>query len=148
EHRPTHTTNSHSNTSRSESPYVYAIHTQAESRQAFNRRATCPCPAVSGRRPPAPLARFVTEVAASLPCPPDFVGVPMLALLGCAIGASRVLRGKAGWREGPRIYAAVVAEAGTKKSPALKLAAAPFFERQRTIFQHYLRGEDLGDQAS
>ena len=26
---------------------------------------------------PAPLAPFVTEVAAALPCPPDFVGVPM-----------------------------------------------------------------------
>jgi hypothetical protein len=86
----------------------------------------------------SPLRRFIWEVAASLPCPPDFVAVPMLALLGCAIGTSRVLRVKPGWLEGPRIYAAVVAETGTKKSPALKLAAAPFFERQRTILRSYL----------
>jgi hypothetical protein len=45
---------------------------------------------------PRPLARFVREVADALPCPADFVGVPMLALLGCAIGTSRVLRMKPG----------------------------------------------------
>jgi hypothetical protein len=45
---------------------------------------------------PAPLARFVTEVAAALPCPPDFVGVPLLAVLGAAIGTSRVLEVKPG----------------------------------------------------
>jgi hypothetical protein len=84
---------------------------------------------------PQPLARLVREVAKALPCPPDFMAVPMLALLGCAIGTSRVLRVKPGWLEGARIFAAVVAEPGTKKSPALKLAAWPFYERQRTLLR-------------
>jgi hypothetical protein len=73
---------------------------------------------------PAPLRQFIHEVATTLPCPPDFVAVPMLALLGCAIGTSRLLRVKPGWLEGPRLYAAVVAETGTKKSPALCVSPA------------------------
>jgi hypothetical protein len=82
---------------------------------------------------PTPLARFVSEVVASLPCPPDFIGVPMLALLGCAVGTTRVLRVKPGWLEGPRLYMAVVADTGTKKSPALRFAAQPVYDRQRWL---------------
>src|SRR5512132_913772 len=106
-------------------------------RRAMARRSTRKCisiqAAISERQLPSvpfpvevlppPLARFVQEVADALPCPPDFVAVPMLALLGCAIGTSRVLRVKRSWLEGPRIFTAVVADTGTKKSPALKLAA-------------------------
>jgi hypothetical protein len=87
---------------------------------------------------PAPLARLVTEGAAALPCPPDFLGVLMLPLLGAAIGTSRVLEVKPGWREGPRIYAAIVAEPGSKKSPALDLVATPYRRRQRTLHTAYL----------
>jgi Protein of unknown function (DUF3987) len=92
---------------------------------------------------PAPLRQFMHEVAAALPCPPDFVGVPMLALLGCAIGTSRVLRVKPGWLEGPRLYTAVVADTGTKKSPALRFGAQPYYDRQRTLLQQYLDAHDL-----
>jgi hypothetical protein len=99
---------------------------------------------------PQPLARFVHEVAEALPCPPDFVGVPMLALLGCAIGTSRVLRVKPGWLEGPRLYTAVVADTGTKKSPALRLAAWPFYERQRKLLEPSLptQGLEVEDDTS
>jgi hypothetical protein len=98
---------------------------------------------------PAPLRQFIREVAAALPCPPDFVGVPMLALLGCAIGTSRVLRVKPGWLEGPRIFAAVVADTGTKKSPALQLAAWPWYERQRALLRQDLDASDIdGDGGS
>jgi uncharacterized protein DUF3987 len=96
---------------------------------------------------PAPLRQFIHEVAAALPCPPDFVGVPMLALLGCAIGTSRVLRVKPGWIEGARIFAAVVADTGTKKSPALKLAAWPFYERQRRLLRPYLAAVGVDAEA-
>jgi hypothetical protein len=62
----------------------------------------------------------------------------MLPLLGAAIGTSRVLEVKPGWREGPRLYAAVVAEPGSKKSPALDLVAMPHRRRQRTLHTAYL----------
>jgi hypothetical protein len=87
---------------------------------------------------PTPLARLVTEGSAALPRPPDFLGVLMLPLLGAAIGTSRVLEVKPGWREGPRIYAAIVAEPGSKKSPALELIATPYRRRQRTLHSAYL----------
>jgi hypothetical protein len=76
--------------------------------------------------------------------------VPMLALLGCAIGTSRVLRVKPGWLEGPRLYTAVVADTGTKKSPALRLAAWPFYERQWKLLEPSLptQGLEVEDDTS
>ena len=71
----------------------------------------------------------------------------MLALLGCAIGTSRVLEVKPGWLEGPRLYTAVVAETGTKKSPALQLAAQPFYARQHTLVQTSRNGSHLDAQG-
>jgi hypothetical protein len=82
---------------------------------------------------PQPLARFVREVADALPCPADFVGVPLLAVLGAAIGNSRVLQVKPGWHEGPRLFTAVVADPGSKKSPALALVMQPLRERQQQV---------------
>jgi len=82
---------------------------------------------------PAPLARFVTEVAAALPCPPDFVAVPMLAVLGAAVGTSRVLQVKPGWHEGARLFTAVVANPGSKKSPALALVMQPVRTQQQQL---------------
>ena len=38
---------------------------------------------------PAPLASFVREAAAALPCPPDFVGVPMLSLLDVLVAVAQ-----------------------------------------------------------
>src|SRR5262249_52335409 len=86
---------------------------------------------------PAPLAAFITEAAASLPCPTDVVGIPALTVLSAAIGASRAMSVKGGWREGARIYSAVVADPGTKKSPALDFAITPMRERQRRLQDVY-----------
>src|SRR5712691_2573505 len=94
---------------------------------------------------PTPLAKFVTEAAAALPCPMDFVAVPMLALLGAAIGTSRVLEIKPGWRARPLLWAAVVAGLGSKKSPALDDATVPLQARQcllHTKYQETLKSYD------
>ncbi len=82
---------------------------------------------------PGMLARFVEEAAEAIPCPTDFVAVPLLALAGAAIGTSRVLQIKPGWREGPRLYAPIVADPGSGKSPALDLVARPVYERQKVL---------------
>jgi len=71
----------------------------------------------------------------------------MLPLLGAAIGTSRVLEVKPGWREGPRIYAAIVAEPGSKKSPALDLVNTPYRRRQRTRHTAYLDDRARDQQA-
>lgn len=92
---------------------------------------------------PDPLSRFIREASEALPCPMDFVGVPMLALLGTAIGTSRVLEIKPGWLEGPRIFAAVVADPGSKKSPALSLAMQPLTLQQRLLQAAYRTAKEV-----
>jgi hypothetical protein len=79
---------------------------------------------------PPVLADFVTQGAAALPCPPDFLGVPLLAILGAAIGTSHVVEIKPGWRESARLWTAVVADPGSKKSPALDLVIQPLYRIQ------------------
>jgi hypothetical protein len=74
---------------------------------------------------PGPVRRFVTEGADALPCPPDYVAVPLLVLAGGAVGASRALAVKEGHVQRAALYAAVVGPPGSAKSPALDLAAAP-----------------------
>src|SRR5262245_55406345 len=46
---------------------------------------------------PVSLARLVSEAAEALPCPPEFVAVPMLHVLATAIGYTRVVEVKANW---------------------------------------------------
>ncbi|MDK2889107.1 MAG: hypothetical protein PWP72_1985 [Thermoanaerobacter sp.] len=87
-------------------------------------------------------APFVSQAAQALGCPPDFIGVPLLALAGAAIGTTRVIQLKPGWREGTQLYAAIVAEPGSKKSPALALAQAPLVERQQQLKVKYDREKE------
>jgi hypothetical protein len=95
---------------------------------------------------PIPLRRFAEEVSKALPCPPDFIGVLMLPVLGTAIGTSRVLEVKPGWHEGCRIWSALVADPGSKKSPALDLVMLPRYEQQHQFKESYLKAKDKYDQ--
>jgi hypothetical protein len=79
---------------------------------------------------PEVIATLITQGAAALPCAPDLIGVPMLAVLGTAIGTSYEVEMKQGWTEGPRIYSGVIALPGDKKSPAEKLATQPLHRLQ------------------
>jgi hypothetical protein len=88
---------------------------------------------------PGALRLFVQEAAAAIACPPDYLGVPLLAVAGCAIGAGRALEIKAGWRERPALYAAVVGPPGSAKTPALNLVARPVYAEQSRRIAHYRR---------
>lgn len=96
---------------------------------------------------PEPLRQFAAEAAASVQCPPDFIGVPMLAVAGGAIGASRALRIRDGFEEGPRIYAAIVARPGAAKSPALRLVCAPVYAEQSRLREKLRRDKDTYENA-
>jgi putative DNA primase/helicase len=80
---------------------------------------------------------LIRESAAAIGCPPEFIGLPMLAVLGSAIGNSRVVVLKGGWEEGAAIYAAVVAEPGEKKTPATKVAIEPAVKIQAALRDKY-----------
>lgn len=79
----------------------------------------------------APQVRaFVEQSAATLPVAPDLVALPVLVSLAAAIGNARRIQLKEGWTEPASLYAAIVAETGSMKSPALEAALQPIFAAQ------------------
>lgn len=86
---------------------------------------------------PKPMRLFVEEAAQAIHCPIDFLAVPLLVLAGVAIGTARCIEVKPGWREYARLWAAIVALPGDKKSPALKADFEPFRRRQQHLQQQY-----------
>jgi hypothetical protein len=102
-------------------------------RSVASRYAPVPSPDTAPPFPteilPGPVRRFVEACAAAFPCPPDFLAIPTMVLLGAAIGRSLVVRIKAGWEETARLWWGYVAEPGEIKSPAL--ARADYWVRHR-----------------
>lgn len=74
---------------------------------------------------PKLLRKFIEETTTSLTCPPDFIAVPMLTVLGTAIGTARTIAVKSDWHEAPIIWTATIGDPGSKKSPALSKATSP-----------------------
>lgn len=88
---------------------------------------------------PKCLRRFAEEAAAAVPCPPDYVAVPMLVFAGAAIGASRALEIKPGRAERACLYAAVVGTPSCGKTPCRSFAARPLHEEQARLQEIYRR---------
>lgn len=86
---------------------------------------------------PDALRAFVEEVSASVDCDPAFVMAGLLPALSAAIGNSRVLQVKPGWDAPAIVWAAIVAESGTKKSPALDPCWEPTQKRQAEELKFY-----------
>lgn len=74
---------------------------------------------------PDRLRDAVLEIAAALNAPPDFAAVPLLVLAGGAIGMSRVLEIAGGHKQSALLYAGVVADPGSTKTPALGIVRRP-----------------------
>src|SRR5215207_6576709 len=81
--------------------------------------------------------RFVREAAVSLGCAPDLVAVPLLGLLSAAVGNSRQVQLKRGWKESAAVFMVVVAEPGDKKTPAQKVALAHLWRVQKRLKREY-----------
>ncbi|MBI1852640.1 MAG: DUF3987 domain-containing protein [Planctomycetes bacterium] len=86
---------------------------------------------------PEPLRAFVLGVAVALPCDPAYVALPLLAACASAIGNARVIRIKGGWTEPSVLWAAVVGQSGTLKSPALAIALNAIFDVQSAALHEY-----------
>jgi putative DNA primase/helicase len=86
---------------------------------------------------PQSCRRFVKEAATAIGCAPDLVAVPLLGLLSSAIGNSRQVQLKRGWKESAALFAVVVAEPGDKKTPAQKAALAPLWQAQKRLKTEY-----------
>jgi DNA polymerase I-like protein with 3'-5' exonuclease and polymerase domains len=79
---------------------------------------------------PGPVRTFVQTVSTAMRCDPTFVALPALAVCGGMIGSTRTIRLKRSWHEPAMIWAVVVGESGTLKSPPYKRAVAPVLAMQ------------------
>jgi hypothetical protein len=73
---------------------------------------------------PDSIRQFVVEGAQNFPAPYELLAIPSLVSLGATIGNSRVVQLKEGYVERPSLYAAVVCESGSMKSPAMHQATS------------------------
>lgn len=74
---------------------------------------------------PPRLAEFVQSAARSIGCDESFVALPALAVCAAAVGATRRVLLKQGWSEPLCIWAAIVGESGSQKTPAFAAAIGP-----------------------
>lgn len=74
---------------------------------------------------PEPIRNYITTGARAMDCPPEFIGVPMLAEAAAAIGNRLALQVTAAWRQTCQVWACIVGDPGTAKSPAAEHASQP-----------------------
>ncbi len=87
---------------------------------------------------PEPVRRFVSVAANAIGCDPSYVALPSVAALAAAIGNTRRIELKRGWTEPAVIWAAIVGESGTLKSPALDAPLKPIRERQAEAMKEFI----------
>lgn len=80
---------------------------------------------------PEPLRGFVNVGAKAIGCDASFIVLPMLSAIASVIGNSRVLQLKPGWLEPCVIWAAIIGESGSWKTPAFRFAMKPLRDLQR-----------------
>lgn len=73
---------------------------------------------------PSPLREYVESSAHAIGCDPAYVALPLLSATAGAIGATCTIGLKGRWTEPAIIWAAIVGESGTHKSPAMDAALA------------------------
>jgi hypothetical protein len=88
---------------------------------------------------PVPMATYAQQGAEALGCDPAYVGLPCLAVAAAAIGNSRVIRLKRGWTEPSIIWAAIIGDSGTLKSPAYLQAVGHMFHVQARLLENHRR---------
>jgi hypothetical protein len=88
---------------------------------------------------PEAAARLVEEGAHAIGCPPDFLGVPVLALAAGTIGRSVALRLKDDYFANASLFAGCVGPPSDGKTPALKMVAAAVRQIDQQLEAEYLQ---------
>lgn len=92
---------------------------------------------------PEPVRSYVERSSAAIGCDPSFVALPLLAALASAIGNACEIQLKPGWCEPAVLWAVVIGESGSLKSPALDAALRPIRRRQAKALREYQEKMDL-----
>jgi hypothetical protein len=95
---------------------------------------------------PEPTRSFARDAARSIGCDAAFVVLPLLASLAAAIGATRAIRIKSGWREPCILWTGIVGDSGTGKTPGLSAATAELTRIETTYIAEYDRERALYEQ--
>jgi replicative DNA helicase len=74
---------------------------------------------------PEDIKNFIEQSATSICCEPVMIANPLLSALSTVAGGINNIEIKAGWVEPLILWTMVVADSGSKKSPAFKAALAP-----------------------
>jgi hypothetical protein len=92
---------------------------------------------VSSELPTPAGGRFVDIASHAIGCDPSYVALPLLAGLASAVGNTRRIQLKRGWSEPAVVWAAIVGDSGTLKSPALEVALRPVRRRQHAAMKRH-----------
>lgn len=84
---------------------------------------------------PDSVATFVAECAAAVRCDAAFVALPVLTLLGAAIGNSRRLWLKRTHEAPAILWTGIIGESGTGKTPAIRTALASAYKHEQALRQ-------------
>jgi len=91
---------------------------------------------------PVSIADFIRNAAKAINCHETFVALPLLTGFASAVGNSRVIEIKPGWQEPCIVWTGIVGVSGTGKTPGMKTALAPVFERQTQMFLDHATAEE------
>jgi hypothetical protein len=80
---------------------------------------------------PEPIRGFVVAGAKAIGCDTSYLALPILTTMAAAIGTTRRIQLKRGWTAPAIIWAAMVGESGTSKTPAFRLVMRVMEDRQR-----------------
>ena len=86
---------------------------------------------------PKVLQPLIIEGATAIQCPPDYIAIPLLTSMGAAIGRTRVLEVKPGWKESTALWTVIIGTSGTAKSPAFDLVTQPLGQIQQKWVEEY-----------
>ena len=86
---------------------------------------------------PEPARSFVRACASAIGCDESFIALPLLCALASAIGNTRRVQLKRGWTEPAILWAVLVGDSGTLKSPALEVALRAIRKRQHTAIKRH-----------
>ena len=86
---------------------------------------------------PEVVAAFIRAAAKALGCDESYIALPLFIALASAVGNSRRIRIKRTWCEPAIVWAVIVAESGTVKSPAHELAMTPIHRLQDAALRDY-----------
>ena len=86
---------------------------------------------------PEPVRGYVSEGAQAIGCDACYLALPVLAGLAAAIGNTHRIMLKRSWTEPAIVWAVIVAESGTVKSPAMELVLRPVRARQHRAMKDH-----------